>query len=140
MLDLKLLRESPDCVTQALRDRKLSLDIAPLLRLEKERRALLTQLEQLKHEKNVESEHIAQLKKDQQSADSLIAEMKALSQKIEEIDKQRKTAIMVVEHNIKTLLGIAGRAYVLDKGKVVYEGNGNALRKSGFLEKVFLGR
>ena len=81
MLDLKVLRETPDRVAQALRDRRVSLDLSPILALEKDRRSILMQLEQMKHDKNVESEHIAQLKARKQSADTLIAKMKLLSQK-----------------------------------------------------------
>ncbi|MEK7586334.1 MAG: ABC transporter ATP-binding protein [Patescibacteria group bacterium] len=59
--------------------------------------------------------------------------------KIREISERRKTAIMVVEHNLKTLLSFAHRAYLLDKGLVVASGEPNELVKSGLLEKVFLG-
>ena len=60
-------------------------------------------------------------------------------EKIREINERRKTAIMVVEHNITSLLKIATRAYVLDKGKVVVEDKPDALVQSKILEKVFLG-
>ncbi len=48
--------------------------------------------------------------------------------------------MFVVEHNIKSLLEIANRAYVLDKGKVVSEGAGKDFVQSDILEKVFMGR
>ena len=41
---------------------------------------------------------------------------------------------------IKSLLEIARRAYVLDKGRVVAEDTAQDVLKSGVLEKVFLGR
>ncbi len=66
--------------------------------------------------------------------------MKEVFEKIKEINERHKTAIMVVEHNIKSLLAIVNRAYVLDKGKVIKEGEPEALIKSGVLEKVFLGK
>ncbi|MBI2623635.1 MAG: ABC transporter ATP-binding protein [Candidatus Liptonbacteria bacterium] len=59
--------------------------------------------------------------------------------KIKEISERHKTAIMVVEHNLVSLLSIARRAYVLDKGKVVAEGESKKVVESGILEKVFLG-
>lgn len=61
-------------------------------------------------------------------------------EKIREINDRRKTAIMVVEHNITSLLKIATRAYVLDKGKVVAEDKPHSLISSKVLEKVFLGQ
>ncbi len=59
--------------------------------------------------------------------------------KIKEINNNHKTAIMVVEHNIKSLLEIADRAYVLDKGKVVVKGSAQEVGRGDILEKVFMG-
>lgn len=59
---------------------------------------------------------------------------------IKDINERRKTAIMVVEHNIKSLLTIATRGYILDKGKVAVHGKPSELVASGTLEKVFTGR
>lgn len=67
--------------------------------------------------------------------------VKEVFEKILEINERRKTVIMVVEHNIKSLLSIAHRAYVLDKGKVVItETNPKSLIVGDRLEKVFLGK
>ncbi len=67
--------------------------------------------------------------------------VKEVFAKIKEINERRKTAIMVVEHNIKSLLEISNRAYVLDKGKVVItETNPKSLITGDRLERVFLGK
>ena len=58
---------------------------------------------------------------------------------IREINERRRTAIMVVEHNIKSILHIAHRAYVLERGKIVLAGAPAELLKTGQLEKVFVG-
>ena len=58
---------------------------------------------------------------------------------IREINERRWTAIMVVEHNIKSILHIAHRAYVLERGKIVLAGAPAELLKTGQLEKVFVG-
>lgn len=60
--------------------------------------------------------------------------------KIKEINERKKTAIFVVEHNLKTLLEITTRAYVLDKGKIYAEGNPKELLEKDVLAKVFLGK
>jgi branched-chain amino acid transport system ATP-binding protein len=65
--------------------------------------------------------------------------VKEVFEKIKEINQKRRTAIFVVEHNIKSILGIVDRAYVLDKGKVAATGTPEELLKSNILEKVFLG-
>jgi len=59
---------------------------------------------------------------------------------VKDINQKRKTAILVVEHNIKSLLEIADRGYILDKGKVVAEGDPTELVSKGILEKVFTGK
>jgi len=66
--------------------------------------------------------------------------VKEVFAKIKEINEKHKTAIMVVEHNIKSLLAIAHRAYVLDKGKVVVNDSSQKLLESDILEKVFMGK
>lgn len=64
--------------------------------------------------------------------------VKEVFAKIREINERRKTAIFVVEHNLKSLLEIATRAYVLDKGKVYAEGKPKEILDNGILHKVFL--
>lgn len=59
--------------------------------------------------------------------------------KIKEINERRKTAIMIVEHNLKSVLAIVSRAYVLDKGRIVAESSPQELSEHKILEKVFLG-
>ena len=60
--------------------------------------------------------------------------------KIKEINERRGMAIVVVEHNLKSLLDITDRAYVLAKGRNVAEGEPQTLISSGIMEKVFLGK
>lgn len=66
--------------------------------------------------------------------------VKEVFAKIKEVNERHRTAIMVVEHNIRSLLNIACRGYVLDKGRVVSEDTSANLLKSGILERVFLGK
>ena len=60
-------------------------------------------------------------------------------EKVSEISETLGTTIMVVEHNIRGVLGIADRGYVLDKGRVVFEGTPDHIRDSDILTRVFLG-
>jgi len=66
--------------------------------------------------------------------------VKEVFAKIKEINEKHKTAILIVEHNIKSLLNIASRGYVLDKGKVIAKDASQKLLESGILEKVFVGK
>lgn len=66
--------------------------------------------------------------------------VKEVFEKIKEINQKRKTTILIVEHNIKSVLNIVDRAYILDKGKVVAFDTSKNLKDSDVLEKVFTGK
>lgn len=65
--------------------------------------------------------------------------VKSVFENLKEINKQLKTTIIIVEHSIKTLLNVADRGYVLDKGKIVAEDNSLKLLESEIIKKVYLG-
>jgi len=58
---------------------------------------------------------------------------------IREINERRRTAIIVVEHNIKSVLDISHRAYVLEGGRVSFSGSPVELAGGERLERVLLG-
>lgn len=66
--------------------------------------------------------------------------MKEVFVKIKEINLNRQTAIVIVEHNIKSLLEVAQRIYILDKGKVVKEGTPQIFQDGQIIEKIFTGK
>ena len=63
-----------------------------------------------------------------------------LFEKVSEISQQLKTTILVVEHNIKGVLDIADRAYVLSNGHVAHDGTPETVQETDILTDVFLGR
>lgn len=65
--------------------------------------------------------------------------VKEMFAKMKEINTKRGTAILVVEHNLRSLLGVVDRAYVLDRGRVVIEDTAQALASDDRLERVFMG-
>ena len=60
-------------------------------------------------------------------------------EKIHEIHERRGTAILIVEHNIKSIVRIVKRVYVFDKGRIVFDGAAKEVAESGILTRVFLG-
>ena len=88
MLDLNLIRETPDLVRTALQNRQM--DISPVdevLRLDEKRRALLTQVEGLKAERNAVSKEIGKLK-DAAEREKKIAAMREVGDRIGALDKE----------------------------------------------------
>ncbi len=88
MLDIKILRTEPERIKEALKNRNNDLDIEPAIALDKERRALLTTVEQKKAEQNKISKQIPQLKKAGEDTSAIFAEMKELSDEIKKDDEK----------------------------------------------------
>ena len=81
MLDIRFIRENPDVVKKAIKDRGLKVDIKELLDLDSEKRKSLVEVESLKAERNKSS-------KGGKPSPEIIAKMKAISQKISDLDKR----------------------------------------------------
>jgi seryl-tRNA synthetase len=88
MHDLGYFREHPEVFAAMARQRGITLDVEGAQRLDRERRQLITAVEQLKAQRNKASEEIARLKKSGQDADALIAEMKRVSEEIKRDDER----------------------------------------------------
>lgn len=86
MLDIKLIRENPELIKEMLRKRGISFPLDRLINLDQTRRALITEVQKLKHQRNLVSEEIGNLKKQGMDISKKIVEMKDLSNKIQEID------------------------------------------------------
>lgn len=86
MLDLRMIRQNPEKVRQALKNRGEDAPLDELLEVDAQRRALLGEVEQLKAKRNSVSEEIARLKREKQDAQSLVEEMRAVSQQIKVMD------------------------------------------------------
>ena len=65
--------------------------------------------------------------------------VKEVFQKIVEIRDRFQTTILIVEHNLKSLLDIADYGYVLVQGEIVVEDSCKALKQSDIMKKVFVG-
>lgn len=88
MLDIKILRQEPERIKEALKKRNNDLDIEPAIVLDRERRAILTEVEQKKAKQNEISKQIPQLKKAGENTDAIFAEMKELSNEIKADDEK----------------------------------------------------
>ena len=88
MLDLNLIREQPDLVRTALKNRQIDPSpVDDILRLDEKRRALLTQVETLKAERNAVSKEIGRTK-DATEREEKIAAMREVGEKIAALDKE----------------------------------------------------
>lgn len=86
MLDLKFVRANMDLITQMFNNRGYELDLSGFRTLDKRRRSILIDLEELRHERNAVSDKIAVMKKQGEDASSIISQMKTVSARIKELE------------------------------------------------------
>jgi seryl-tRNA synthetase len=103
MIDIKLLRETPDVIREGLAKRNATLDLEPLLRLDEERRAALFECEQLRAEQNRVSGEIAEKKKARENADEAVEAMrvvrdqvKVLEDTVRDLDVRLRDGLLVI--------------------------------------------
>ena len=88
MLEIKFVRQNLEVVQESLRKRGQNDDLGEFLDHDANRRAILLEVETLKHRRNKVSERIAQMRRNKEDASDLIAEMKAVSEKIKSLDEE----------------------------------------------------
>ncbi len=88
MIDVKLLRQDPAGVSAALlrRDASLAEGLDAVLALDRGWRALITETERLKAERNAATEEVARKKRAKQPADELLASLKASAERVKSLD------------------------------------------------------
>ena len=90
MLDLKFVRSNPEKVEESLKRRNVDISLEGFLRLDKDRRSLLVEVEDLKSRRNTVSEEIGKLKKAGENASEMVEEMRVVGDKIKELDHRLK--------------------------------------------------
>jgi len=88
MIDLKLIRENPDLVKKAVRDKNMHVDIDQIIAVDARRRALETEFNTLRHQQNTTGERIAKAPKEEKAA--LSNEMREIKARLKEIDAERE--------------------------------------------------
>ena len=88
MLDIKFVRENLEKVKKMLVNRNNSLNLDNFVELDQKRRDLLSEVEQLKAQRNSVSKKIGEMKKAGENTDEITAEMRSVGDKISELDNQ----------------------------------------------------
>ena len=88
MLDIKTIRDRESDVRRALEARGADVDLEPILTLDRDRRAALTEVEALKNQRNVVSKEIGELKKAGRDAAEKQAAMRAVGEQIAALDQR----------------------------------------------------
>jgi len=91
MLDPKIIRDEPERIKQMLKDRAVEFDLEKMLELNKTRKDMMQQSDELKQKRNQMSMKIATEKKAGNDASELLQEMSQISKKLDDMENKRKT-------------------------------------------------
>lgn len=87
MLDPKLLRENPDKIKKMLEARALDFPLDQLIKLDKERRELITKTDEFRKKRNDISLEISKKKKTGEDASSFITNMQSVSEELKKLEE-----------------------------------------------------
>jgi len=99
MLDIKFIRQNPEKVKKACKDKGIEVDIDRLLEVDLKRREILKTIEKIRAQKNKASKEIAKIK-DPNEKEKSVFEMRKLDKKEEEL----KEGLKVIEKEFKELM------------------------------------
>lgn len=97
MLDLKFIRDNKTIVQEAIKNRGYKLDIDELLNLDEEHRKILTQVEELRSQRNKANDEITAVMKVKGNPKEIIARMKPISQKIADFEAKVDEIIQKID-------------------------------------------
>jgi seryl-tRNA synthetase len=92
MHDLSYFRTNLDSIAQRLATRGYQLDVEQFRALDTERRAALTEAEQLKAQVNAKSAEVAKLRKQGQDTNDIQQEVRAIGERVSALDQKAKSA------------------------------------------------
>jgi seryl-tRNA synthetase len=101
MLDIKVIRENPDAVKQAMAHRNKKVDFSQLLKWDDERKFVICETEKLRLKRNKVSEEVGKLKREgKEPLPEVLEEMNEIKDLIQEQEKQ----LLSLENHIEDFL------------------------------------
>lgn len=89
MIDPKILKDNPHLIKDMLRRRKVEYPFSELLDLDKKRRDLIIETQNLRHRKNTLSQSIAKKKKNHESVNKELDEMKNVGEMMHSLEGEK---------------------------------------------------
>ena len=91
MLDPKIIRDEPEMIRKMLKNRAVDFNFDEMLELDKKRRDLIQETDELRKKRNQMSIAIGQAKKSNEDASSLLTDMEKISKDLDELEQLQKT-------------------------------------------------
>ncbi|MGB9721952.1 MAG: serine--tRNA ligase [bacterium] len=90
MIDLKLLRENPEIIRQALKNRGIEFNLDELLEIDRSRRSIITEIDTLRKGRNDLSEQVGRLRREKKDASELMEKARVIGDKIKKYEEELK--------------------------------------------------
>lgn len=141
MLDAKLLKENPSKIENMLKMRGVNFPLGDLVNLDKRRRELIMQLQELKHQKNILANSIARKKKESDtttSANDEISKMKDISNRITELELEQDQVLKKYRYLMMCIPNLLHESVPVgstEKENVVIKERGNKTAKLAIAPK-----
>ena len=90
MIDSKLLKQNPEIIVDTLKKRNVEFPVNDLISLDRRRRQLIVELQQVKHDKNTLSHSIASKKKEKADASQEISKMNVVGNRILSLEEEKR--------------------------------------------------
>ncbi|MCD6459495.1 serine--tRNA ligase [bacterium] len=117
MLDIKFIRENLGIVKQAVSNKNSNVDLKRLLTLDSTKRALQTETDQLKKQRNEVSKQIGLMKKDRKPCDDLMTQMRETGEKIKNIDRTLREIRIEMDEILVWIPNIPHKSAPVGKGE-----------------------
>ena len=91
MLDPKLIRDQPEKVRKMIRDRAVKFDFDNMIELDKKRRGLIKETDELRKKRNQMSISIAKAKKSNEDISTLLNDMGKISKDLDDLEQSQKS-------------------------------------------------
>jgi len=97
MLDIKLLRKDRQIIEAKLKTKDPNVNLTPILELDEEVRALKTEAEEIKNNRNLLSKQIGEKKRSGEDTSSLMSDVSGLGKKVSDLDHKiaEKEALLI---------------------------------------------
>jgi seryl-tRNA synthetase len=103
MLDIRLIREKPEEVRQALLKRMDHVDFQELLGWDRERRSMIAEIDSFREKRNSTASRIGDMKRGEEDTTDLQAQMKDLSRRIKELEASLEETEMRIQSALEAL-------------------------------------
>jgi seryl-tRNA synthetase len=103
MLDIRLIREKPEEVRQALLKRMDQVDFRELLGWDRERRSMIAEIDSFREKRNSTASRIGDMKRGEEDTTDLQAQMKDLSRRIKELEASLEETEMRIQSALEAL-------------------------------------